>query len=203
MAKVIITIGLAISLGDACDVFKHGRVSVGVEGLSDTCCNSMSSTLKDLDEKVADKNFVPSPHFQQEAQMTIMGTMMSNCCGTKDQGVLSTLMPEEPPNAGEQIAHMCGMGGPPSMLLTAKFLRISPVVSPVKRASAKQAFSLILSGRFGDTPSHDVVDLDAFVLQNPLFLVMLLLSVFAAGIGIKVAISRRGGSSIDQRGLLG
>jgi hypothetical protein len=191
MAKLIITMGLAISLGDACDVFKHGRVSVGVEGLSDTCCSSMSSTLKDLDEKSAEQNFVPVPQFEQEAQMAIMGTMMSNCCGTKDQGVLSTLMPEEPPIAGEQIAHMCGMGGPPSTLLAATFLRTSP------------AFSLILSGSFGDIPSHDVVDLDAFVLQNPLFLVMLLVSVFAAGIGIKVAISRRGSSSIDQRGLLG
>jgi hypothetical protein len=291
MPKLIIAIALAATLGDACDVFKHGRVSVGVEGMSDTCCSSIST----LQEKIAKTGARWGPGAEPEKQeqkteMAIMTAFVSNCCGSKDQGVLSTLVPEEPPDAAEQIAQMCTMGGPPSILFAAKILRISPIISPVKHASAKQAdfLSLSWSGSFDDqgirccetagilvdwvdmemgarakkakceskclehkdcgavitpypsnsgayclamassaanscantdtarctgdsfpahlykfTSSQVAVELDASVAQHPFLLVMLLVSVSAAGIATKVAMSRREGSSIDQRGLLG
>jgi len=140
MFRSIAIVLTATVLVDACDVFKHGRVSVGVDGLTDKCCGSMSSVTDSILKAAAagDDNF----EAQQEAQNKLVTTLITDCCSSDDQGVLATLAPEEPPEASAQITQMCAMGGPPSAVAlatgskTLELLRINHAM----RTSLKQEF---------------------------------------------------------------
>merc|ERR1712194_461064 len=110
--------GIALTsaaLTDACALFKHGRVSVDVDGLSEKCCSTMVSVFdKDLKKASNDGLFKPTvgagnrlgPAVQQD-EMEDMMAVMTNCCSASDQDVWSTLIPEEEPEAAVKLTSIC------------------------------------------------------------------------------------------------
>jgi len=73
----------------ACNVVTVGRVQLGIDGLSQKCCDGVKPKL---DNVVATKG---KGKGKEEAMMAFV----ENCCDEGDQHVLATLAPEEPPDA--------------------------------------------------------------------------------------------------------
>jgi len=108
--KLFITIVVLTStLTDSCAIFKHGRVDVNIDGLSDKCCSNMAPLFDDIMKK-AEKMMLKNPQEEQAAEQQIMMTFSSNCCSDSDLGVFGTLVPSEPAEGAMQARQMCAMG---------------------------------------------------------------------------------------------
>jgi hypothetical protein len=153
--KLFITIVVLTStLTDSCAIFKHGRVGVTIDGLSDKCCSNMSPVFDDIMKKAEKEE--KNPFENQAAQQQTMTTFLSNCCSDSDQGVFGTLVPSEPADAAGQIQQMCAMMEPhnadPDVLELfgiAPLLRHGGLLAAPKTTSALPSMSLGLAAAIG------------------------------------------------------
>jgi len=84
----------------ACNVVTVGRVQLGIDGLSQKCCDGVKPKL---DNVVATKG---KGKGKEEAMMAFV----ESCCDEGDQHVLATLAPEEPPDASDNLQMVCSKG---------------------------------------------------------------------------------------------
>jgi len=114
--------------GGVCNVFKHGRVSITVDGFSDACCEATSDIGDFVSKHLAlgeqcDNTPSDPKCTQAEAEGMQKGMKaMAACCNPDDKKVLATLIPEEAamdPHVDQEIDAMCQMGPPPSAQLIA------------------------------------------------------------------------------------
>jgi hypothetical protein len=156
--KLFITIVVLTStLTDSCAIFKHGRVGVTIDGLSDKCCSNMSPVFDDIMKKAEKEgDAFENSDEMQAAQQQAMTTFLSNCCSDSDQGVFGTLVPSEPADAAGQIQQMCAMMEPhnadPDVLELfgiAPLLRHGGLLAAPKTTSALPSMSLGLAAAIG------------------------------------------------------
>jgi len=124
--KFLIAIALtSAAISDACAIFKHGRVSFDVDGLSEKCCGTMAPFFDSVLEK--QKVMIEAgldPQDEDALQSEVMMTFMSGCCSDSDSKVFGTLMPEEPPESVGQMQQMCAMMQPPSAAASVNILEL-------------------------------------------------------------------------------
>jgi len=127
-AKFFIAIALtSAAISDACAIFKHGRITFDVDGLSEKCCGTVAPLLDDLLKKeigTMETGIGPGPGEKEAFQQETMMTFMSGCCSDSDLKVFDTLMPEEPPESVGQMQQMCAMMQPPSAAASANILEL-------------------------------------------------------------------------------
>jgi len=164
--KLFITIVVLTStLTDSCAIFKHGRVEVQIDGLSDQCCSNMAPLLDSIMKK-GEASGPPSPQEDQAAEQELMMTFGSNCCSDSDQGVFGTLVPSEPAEAAEQIQETCSMLVPHNahvdvlqLFGIAPLLRHSGLLAAPKATIALPNISLGLAAAIGAFAGGAVVTL--------------------------------------------
>merc|ERR1719424_944971 len=119
----------------------------------------LDSILKKAEASM-DAGQTPSPQEQQADQQEVMVTFGANCCSDSDQGVFSTLVPSEPPEAAGQIHQMCSMLAPPADVL--ELFGIAPLMRhlPLRsHLSASPNISLGVAAALGAFAGGAVVSL--------------------------------------------
>jgi len=168
--KLFITIVVLTStLTDSCAIFKHGRVGVQIDGLSDQCCSNMAPLLDSIMKKseASEKTGeYPDQQEEQAVEQELMMTFGSNCCSDSDQGVFGTLVPSEPAEAAEQIQETCSMLVPHNahvdvlqLFGIAPLLRHSGLLAAPKATIALPNISLGLAAAIGAFAGGAVVTL--------------------------------------------
>lgn len=152
------------ALTDSCAIFKYGRVAFDVDGLSHQCCSNMAQAFDSriqqwkgrFSASVAEQShsrWPPSPMEEQAASKQLMMTLMSSCCSESDQGVLATLVPEEPPQAAGKLQNMCASMGPHINVLElfgiAPVLRRGGLLAATKTTTALPSISFALAAAIG------------------------------------------------------
>lgn len=133
--KIVVIVALCAAMfqpAASCNVATIGRISLGVDGLTDGCCTAVSSSVNDAMANQPTRESGAGQLHQWENQYGMMVGMAvgQNCCGAADQDVLGSLIPQEGetpppghPTAAQMIQQGCAMmskgkgkgkGGPPA-----------------------------------------------------------------------------------------
>lgn len=141
--KIVAIVALCAAMfqpAASCNVATIGRVSLGVDGLTDGCCTAVSSSVDgamaampspgpEHGETIEDHDQAEDDWKQYQGMMVAMA-VGQHCCGAADQDVLGSLIPQEGetpppghPTAAQMVQQGCAMmskgkgkgkGGPPA-----------------------------------------------------------------------------------------
>ena len=106
--SAVAAVAVLLQPTSACDILHVGRIAIGIDGLSDQCCNSIEPTVTKIvdDIKIGPHGPEPDPAEAQEGMQLVKG-FADNCCGDADQDVLATALP----NKFTQAKGGCGCKG--------------------------------------------------------------------------------------------
>ena len=173
----LVLIAALLAPASACPIATSGRISIGVDGLSEGCCAGVSgvfTTAMKAEEKAMETHNPVDPQVQQQVQMQAMMTFKTKCCGASDQEVLKTLVPHIPEKDKQQmemgIGMMCGSGGPPGMDIfeliglsaPLGLLSNSPRMTKVAAAGSNTGMAAVVGGLAGAALSLVVLKLGNF-----------------------------------------